>query len=118
LAAFDALRQSRRIDLRPTDQVRTMMRPAIKDNEIAMEDQLVASWPQAASIRYLRGVDLPRLVDMAAGHTEVPDLFETYNRACEPVALPDFLGALSVLLAKGLLENRAASKSEPPTPTV
>ncbi len=83
-----------------------------------MEDQLVASWPQAASIRFLRGVDLPNLVDMAPGHTQVPDLFETYNRACEPVILPDFLGALSVLLAKGILENRAATESKPPKTSV
>ncbi len=118
LAAFDALRQAPRIDLRPTAQVRTMRRPAIRDNEVVMEDQLVASWPQAASVRFLRGVDLPKLVDMAPGHTQVPDLFETYNRACEPVILPDFLGALSVLLAKGMLENRATAKPEPPKTTV
>ncbi len=113
LAAFDALRQAARIDLRPTDQVRTIRRPAIQDHEVIMEDQLVASWPQAASIRYLRGVDLPKLVNMAPGHTQVPDLFETYNRACEPVVLPDFLGALSVLLAKGILENWASESKQP-----
>ena len=78
-----------------------------------MEDQLVASWPHAASIRFLRGVDLPKLVAMAPGHIQVPDLFETYNRACEPVALPDFLGALSVLLAKGILENWATESKQP-----
>ena len=118
MAAFDALRQASRIDLLPTDQMRTVRRPAIRDNEVVMEDQLVASWPHAASIRYLRGVDLPILVDLAPGHTQVPDLFETYNRACEPVVLPDFLGALSVLLAKGMLENRATAKPEPPKTTV
>ncbi len=118
LAAFDALLQAARIDLRPTDLVRTIRRPAIQDNEVVMEDQLVASWPQAASIRYLRGVDLPKLVDMAAGHAQVPDLFEIYNRVCEPVTLPDFLGALSVLLAKGMLEDRFSPKPESPKTTV
>ena len=32
-------------------------------------------------------------------------IFESYNRMCPPVPLADFLGALSVLLAKDVLRN-------------
>ena len=43
---------------------------------------------------------------MAGEYRQVPDLFDAYNRASQPVILPDFLGALSVLLGKGMMENR------------
>ncbi len=59
-------------------------------------------------LRYLRGVDVVRLVDLAPQAAQVPDLFEVYNRELPPVSLPDFLGALSVLIAAGILEHRAA----------
>ena len=59
-----------------------------------------------AGVRHLRGVDLPALVEMAPGFGQVPDLFEAFAARHEEVTLPDFLGALSVLIAKGVLENR------------
>ena len=55
----------------------------------------------------MRGVDLLQLIELATSHSQVPDLFEAYQRVCPPVTLPDFLGALSVLLAKGVLHNLA-----------
>ena len=48
-----------------------------------------------------------QLVELAPDHRQVPDLYEAYNRQCAPVSLPDFLGALSVLLAKGALRNES-----------
>ncbi len=51
------------------------------------------------------GVDVRRVVNLAGEHDQVPDLFESYNQTCPPVPLPDFLGALSVLLAKDVLRN-------------
>ena len=62
-----------------------------------------ASRKRDVVLRLLRGVDLVRLVELAPQHRQVPDLFEAYIRRCPPVSLPDFLGALSVLLAKGAL---------------
>ena len=58
---------------------------------------------QPAALDYFNNVNLPRLVYMAAHHTQVPDLFEAYNRACPPVALPNFLAALAMLVAEGVL---------------
>ena len=107
LAAFEALRQARSIRLRPTDRLRTRTAPAVFGWEIIPEERLSFDDPTAdpSGIRFLRGVDLVTLASMAANHTQVPDLFEAYQRVCSPVALPDFLGALAVLLAKGVLRN-------------
>ncbi len=68
---------------------------------MVLEDVLVG--PDLPGVRFLGGVDLPVLVGMAAKYRQVPDLFEAYNRICPPVELPNFLGALSVLLAKEIL---------------
>ena len=74
-----------------------------------LEDRLITdSLPSGSSgVRFLRGVDLPALVRIAGSHNQVPDLFDAYNRIHKPVILPDFLGALSVLLAKHILKNDA-----------
>jgi len=60
------------------------------------------------SVEYLGGVHLGTLVEMAEGFSEVPDLFAAYNRTCPEVGLPNFLSALSVLVAKGVLRNEEA----------
>ena len=72
---------------------------------MVLEERLVLpTWPAAGhGVRFLRDIDLVRLVELAPEHEQVPDLFEAYIRRCPPVSLPDFLGALSVLLAKGAL---------------
>ena len=109
LAAFEALRRSPSIRLAPGPDLQVVKAPAIGDRTVVMDDHLATpSLPQG--LRYLRGVDLRRLVELAPAHDQVPDLFDAYNRSVSPVApvpLPDFLGALSVLLAKDLLRNDA-----------
>ena len=57
-------------------------------------------------MRFLRDVDVPPLVEMAGDHDQVPDLYQAYLERVATVSLPDFLGALSVLLGKGMLVNR------------
>ena len=101
----DALNQLKRkssIRLRRAEGVRMELRPAIEGREIVLRDALTMPGLPAA-LDYFENVDLPRLVDMAAHHTQVPDLFEAYNRACRPVALPNFLAALAMLVAEGVL---------------
>jgi hypothetical protein len=51
----------------------------------------------------LGDVNLVRLAEIAGQHTQVPDIFDAYNRTCTPVALPNFLAALATLVAKGVL---------------
>ena len=105
--AFEALRRAPSIRLRPTPAARTTTAPAVVGREIVPDASLsiAAGEAGAVTIRYLRGVDLPALVAMAGRRTQVPDLYEAYGRSHPPVELADFLGALSVLLGKGLLRN-------------
>ncbi|MDP6582081.1 MAG: tryptophan 7-halogenase [Vicinamibacterales bacterium] len=107
LAAFDTLRRGDEIRLRRGDRLRIAARPALTTREVVLQDRLILpSWPDVKQgIRYLRNVDLVRLVELAPDHRQVPDLFEAYTQRCAAVSLPDFLGALSVLLAKGALRN-------------
>lgn len=104
LAALEELKQSPCIRLRHAEGVRTEKRPFIQGREVILEDSLL--FPGVTSgIRFLDGVNLVRLVEIAGQHSQVPDLYEAYARVCPPVGLPNFLGALSVLLAKGILMN-------------
>ena len=106
LTAFDALRRSPSIDLVRGDDLKVLRRPVIVDNEVVMEDRLTS--PSVPSgLRFLRGVDVPRLLQISSDHTQVSDLFEAYCRLDKPVILPDFIGALSVLLSHDILMNRA-----------
>ena len=105
--AFEALRRAPSIRLRPTRNARTTTAPAVVGREIVPDASLSIAAGEAGTvtIRYLRGVDLPALVAMADQRTQVPDLYEAYGQSHPPVELADFLGALSVLLGKGLLRN-------------
>lgn len=107
LRALQALKSAAEVRLRPTERYRLAPRPAIVEREVVLEEQIVEpTLPGAPTgLRFLRGVDLPALIRIAGDHEQVPDLFEAYNRLNAPVNLPDFLGALSVLLAKGFLED-------------
>jgi flavin-dependent dehydrogenase len=104
LAAFDALKNSRAIRLQCAQDVRVEERAGIEGNEVVLKESLVSpGLPSGA--RFLGGVNLPRLLEIAEEHGQVPDLFAAYNRICPPVDLGNFLGTLSVLLAKGILRN-------------
>ena len=105
--AFEALRRAPSIHLRPTRAARTTTAPAVVGREIVPDASLSIAAGDAGTVvlRYLRGVDLPALVAMADQRSQVPDLYEAYGQAHPPVELADFLGALSVLLGKGLLRN-------------
>ena len=105
LAAFAALKASPGIRLRAAGAPRFTEEPTVEGNRVVLERRLLLpEWE--AGVRHLRGVDLPALVGMAPGFDRVPDLFEAFAARHEGVTLPDFLGALSVLIAKGVLENR------------
>ena len=117
LAAFDALRRAPALRLRRGDRLAVVRRPAVTARRIVLEDRLaVPGWADADAargIRYLRGIDLLRVVELAPRHGQVPDLYEAYNRVCPPAPLPDFLGALSVLVAKGALQERDGPPLKP-----
>jgi len=104
IAAFTELRARDSIHLVPAPDVRIEPRAAIRGRRIVMEDHLVsAAWPDG--LRYLRGVDLVALMQRAPAHRDVGEIFEAARSTTPDIALPDFLGALSVLLAKGCLRH-------------
>ena len=103
--AFETLRNAPSIDFEVAADVERVQRPGINIDQIVMEDRLACPW-MPEGIRFLRGVDLLTLADIAARHDQVPDLYDDYNRRAVPVALPNMLGAISVMIAKGLLRSK------------
>jgi len=99
--AFEAFKAAPRIDLVMSAGARLEQRPVIRGDEIVLEPAL------AGGMRYAGNVDLLKLAQMAPLHAHVPDLFEAYCRACPPVPLPSVVGGLSLLVAKGILHERA-----------
>jgi flavin-dependent dehydrogenase len=105
-AEFRHLKESDAIELLWSSAARLTKRPRIDGHEIVLDDAVPL--PEAPEgVRFLAGVDLLFLGRMASQHRQVPDLFEAYCRAHGAVPLPSLLGALSVLLAKGVLTPRS-----------
>jgi hypothetical protein len=77
-------------------------RPVVAGNRVVLRDHLVLdAFP--AGVRFIRNVDLLLLLSLAPEHEQVGELYEAYVRAGTPVPLPDFLGALSTLVASEAL---------------
>ena len=97
LAAFEDLRGRETIRLIRDARARFEARAMVRGREIVLDEHLIApACPDG--IRYLRGVDLVRLVTLAPEFDDVGALFEAQRRDQPDVTLPDFLGALSVLI--------------------
>ena len=96
-AALEDLRARPSIRLAIAPGVTRGLRPAIDGREIVLRDSI-------GGIDFVANVNAPQLAELAPGFTQVPDLFDAYNRAGPTVPLPDFLTALSTLVAKGILK--------------
>jgi hypothetical protein len=96
------------VALRPGATLRREPCPIVRGHTIIMEERLCSD-AGTAGLRFLRDVDLIGVLTLAPDHDEVPAWFEAYNQRFPPVALPDFLGAVSVMIAFGLLEDSRAS---------
>lgn len=98
LAAFAQLREAPSILLRESPDVERERR-AVRGN-VVVPDVHLRLPGLSESVRYLRDVDLVALLELCRGiETWVPCMQTT--RAVGAVALPDFLGALSVLACQG-----------------
>lgn len=91
------------VSLRPAADVRFEWQPAFHRDCVALE-RAVSTDRLTRPIRFVDNVDLTCLVDIAPGHSQVGDLFSGYCRRAAPVPLPNFLRALSVLVATRVLE--------------
>ena len=104
-AAFEAIRARDTLDAVQGSTLRVFEGPGVSGFRIVMEQRLASDrWP--AGLRYVRGVDLLRLIEAAPSHRTVPDGWTAYNGAGPAVTLPDYLTALSTAFAAGLLEHR------------
>ena len=104
LGAFADLKRRVTISLREDPSVGLARRPIVRGREIVLDDHLMlAEAPNG--LRYLRSIDLVALRRMAPAYQDVGDLCEAVERAQPGVSLPDILGALSFLIARGVLRH-------------
>jgi halogenation protein CepH len=89
------------IALKYADEVQFENRPVVRGREIVLEKAF------AGGIRFAQHVDLVTLAEIACHSSRVPDLFETYCQRCAPVPLPSIVNGLSLLVARGILHERA-----------
>jgi flavin-dependent dehydrogenase len=75
---------------------------AVSGCEIVLERRLVND-AEPEGVRYVRDVDVVALIELAPGHRDAGELFNAYVGRHGPVAMPDFLFALSTALARGWL---------------
>jgi flavin-dependent dehydrogenase len=102
LAAFSELKRRPAVKLTLSPSAEVVRRPIVQGNRLVLSDHL--STPALGrGVRYLRSVDLMLLSRLARECDQVPQLFDAYNRAAPPAPLPDFLGALSVLVGLDVL---------------
>jgi len=100
--AFADLRTRRSVSLTMGRDVSVEPRAAVRGREIVMEPHIVApAWPRG--IRYLRNLDLVQLLQLAPQHHDVGDICAAVMTSAPHAALPDILGALSVLIATGVV---------------
>ncbi len=92
---------SSEFDLTLAAAVRFEPRPVIRGREIVLEEAF------AGGLRFVGHVDLVRLAEIACHHRRVPDLFDAYCRSCAPAPLPNVVSGLSMLVARGILHERA-----------
>ena len=103
-AALHDLQARPAIDLRIGDHARIEPRPVIRGRTLVLEDHLcLPAWP--GGLRYIRNIDLVLVMRLAEAHRDVGDLYEAVVRVQPGVSLPDFLGVLATLLARGGLKH-------------
>jgi flavin-dependent dehydrogenase len=100
--AFDRLKAREFWKPRMSSSISIQARPMVRGNEIVLEPHVV-SLDRPRGVRYVRGVDIVALVELARASRQVPDLYETYLQRAGSAALPDFLFAVSTAVARGWL---------------
>jgi 2-polyprenyl-6-methoxyphenol hydroxylase-like FAD-dependent oxidoreductase len=100
-AVWQALRETPEIRLRRGECVEALPKPRIEDREVVLGTAYAA--PGSEPLDFVAGVEIARLVELAPHCRQVPDFFDAYNRSAAPVELPEFVTALSTLVAAGIL---------------
>lgn len=114
VAALTWLRGRDDLQLQAAPDVQRIRRPTVQGHEVVMVEHLAR--PAAPrGLRYLQGVDLQTVADLAAEADTVADLLDRYDRVAPPAPPPAVLGALSTLVGLGFLECSDPS-ARPPLP--
>jgi 2-polyprenyl-6-methoxyphenol hydroxylase-like FAD-dependent oxidoreductase len=103
-SAFERLKESEAVEFSITERACLKPLPVIHDREIVVENAF--AFPEAPrGLRFVAGIDLLKLSELACAYRQVPDIFDAYCRTHGVVRLPNFLGALSLLVARGILRR-------------
>jgi len=103
-AALERIRTRPSLDAVRGASVRTVERPTVVGHRIALAHHL-ASDRTPRGLRYVRNVDLMRVLEIAPRHPDVPAGWEAYNAGAPAVTLPDYLAALATAFAAGFLDH-------------
>jgi hypothetical protein len=106
--AFDDLRATEHVRLRPAGALRFKAVASIEGREVVMRDALVVPGLDAP-LQYAAGVDLPALARLATVCGEVPALIAAYHTEVGPVPLAGLLTGISFLVARHALVAEATT---------
>lgn len=101
---FDQLKRSDSARVAVAPGIRLEPRPMVSGNEIVLARHVVPA--EGDAVRYLYGIDMVTLLELAPGSSQVPDLFEAYARLSPSTSLHDFLLALSTAVARRWLVSQ------------
>ncbi len=105
VSALRDLQQRPELSVKHGDEVRIIRRPLIRGRRLVMEDHVaVPEWPDG--VRYIRNVDVLLVLRLAPDHHDVGELYDAVVRIQPGVGLPDFLGVLATLVARGALRHK------------
>jgi flavin-dependent dehydrogenase len=107
-AALAMIKARDTLDLVPGGAGR-VPQPVIRGREIVLEDALVIG-DNADRLRYLNGVDLLTLSELAPLEPHVLDLHAAYCRRHGAAPLPPVLGALAFLIAHGVVRPASMTR--------
>ena len=99
--AFERLR-SAPAHLRVAPAVTVVPRPVIRDGIIVPEDAILLS-EDALAIRFVRGVDVLAVIDLARAGLDVGTLIARYVDRFGSHTLPDLLTAIALLVDRSVL---------------
>jgi hypothetical protein len=100
--AFQRLRSSDRVRLRPAPGLRFAALATIGERDIIMREAILMPGLRAP-LQYAAGVDLARLARLAAGCDDVPAIIDAYQQHVAPAPMAGVLTGLSLLVARQVL---------------
>ncbi len=100
-AALQRVRRASSLKFTLSAEVKCEQRPVIRGREVILAKRPML--PGLSNTEYMQGVHLATLAEMAPGFSGVGEFYERYAEQHADTPLPNFLAALSLLVAKGVL---------------